>query len=388
MGAVVFFFILSLVESFLLFFFFFFFGFWGSFNCSFFQVIMASTTSLFLVFATLIFLQFGCHASISDRTKMLNQILNPDVYDSRVRPNEGSSPVKININCFIASLNTISESDMDYTIDIYLRQSWIDQRLSHNSSKFLVVPPRFTLTLSCPMALHKFPFDIQTCGFKMESYGYGTDEVVFNWREDQQEEGAVALADDTQIPTYELVQTDGKKIATTDCTKVYTTGKFTCISAEMTFGRQIGYFLFNTFIPSFIITSLTWLGFWLLPSPSVTRVTLISICLLSTIGLIEAAKKTTPKVSYIVALDVWMVMSLVFIVVAMLETVFVAWMYQKGEQGEISEDKLEPGTRRKRSCCNWKGCAIKVDILSRLLIPALYFGWAGFYWFIYTKFDL
>merc|ERR1711990_559236 len=143
MGAVVFFFILSLVESFLLFFFFFFLVFGVSFNCSFFQVIMASTTSLFLAFATLIFLQFGCHASISDRTKMLNQILNPDVYDSRVRPNEGSSPVKININCFIASLNTISESDMDYTIDIYLRQSWIDQRLSHNSSKFLVVPPRF-----------------------------------------------------------------------------------------------------------------------------------------------------------------------------------------------------------------------------------------------------
>ena len=94
------------------------------------------------------------------------------------------------------------------------------------------------------------------------------------------------------------------------------------------------------------------------------------------------------QVSYIVAIDVWMVMSMIFIILALLETIFVAWMYQKGEQSEASvssgqigvaeclqmpkmhklieyyifskEEKLEPGVRRKRSCCNWKGCAIKV----------------------------
>jgi hypothetical protein len=36
-------------------------------------------------------------------------------------------------------------------------------------------------------------------------------------------------------------------------------------------------------------------------------------------------------VSYIVALDVWMVMSLLFVVLALLESVFVAWLYNKGE---------------------------------------------------------
>ena len=46
--------------------------------------------------------------------------------------------------------------------------------------------------------------------------------------------------------------------------------------------------------------------------------------------------KTRHQVSYIVAMDVWMVMSLVFIVLAMIETVFVSWMYQKGEQSEAA----------------------------------------------------
>jgi len=384
---------------------------------------MGPTTFLLALVGSFILLH-DCNASISERTKMLNALLDPNSYDSRVRPNEGSSPVKIVINGFIASLTSLSESDMDFTIDMYLRQTWTDDRLKHNSSKYLVVPPRFvdkiwypdlffsnekrgelhtitqpnryiritkegevllsqrfTLTLSCPMALHKFPFDSQKCGLKMESYGYSTDEVVFQWSE--KKEGPIQIDENTQIPNYDLTDT-----VMGDCTKVYSTGSFTCLEATLSFGRQIGYFLFNNFIPSFILVATTWLGFWLLPSPAVTRVTLISISLLSMIGLIQAAKNTAPQVSYIVAIDVWMVMSMIFIILALLETIFVAWMYQKGEQSEASEEKLEPGVRRKRSCCNWKGCAIKVDILSRLLIPALYFGWAGFYWFVYTKFDL
>ena len=73
-------------------------------------------------------------------------------------------------------------------------------------------------------------------------------------------------------------------------------GSFTCIKAELTFGRLMGYFIFNTYIPSFVIVAMTWLAFWILPSPSVTRFTLISICLLSAIGLMETAKRITPQV--------------------------------------------------------------------------------------------
>lgn len=352
----------------------------------------------------------------------MNAVLDSNNYDARVRPNDGADPIKVKINCYIASFSSISESDMEYTLDMYLRQTWIDPRLKHNYTKPLVVPPkgvdkiwypdlfvsnekrgelheitqpnryiriagdgevllsqRFTMTLACPMKLNKFPFDTQLCGFSMESYGYSTEDVVFKWVD----EDPIQISEDTELPKYDVQDTK-----TGDCTKVYSTGSFTCIEMKMTLGRELGYFIFNSYIPTFIVTALPWLGFWLLPSPSVTRVALTSICLLCNIGIMEISKKDTPKVSYVVAMDVWMVMSLVFTVLAMVETVFVSWMYQKGEQSEAAEEKLDPGVRRKRSCCNWKGCAIKVDILSRMLIPALYFAWAGFYWFVYSKFDL
>ena len=62
------------------------------------------------------------------------------------------------------------------------------------------------------------------------------------------------------------------------------------------------------------------------------------------------------QVSYIVALDIWMVMSLVFIIVAMLETVFVTWMYQKGEQNEASVSSLYQCWHffsDRWICCDW-----------------------------------
>jgi len=383
---------------------------------------MGSQLALIFTLAGNLFLLQSSYGSISEKTRTMNAVLDSSTYDARVRPKDGSDPVQININMFVASFSSISESDMEYTMDIYLRQTWLDERLKHNHTYPLVVPPkgvdkiwypdlfvsnekrgelheitqpnryirinpngevllsqRFTMTMSCPMKLHKFPFDNQECGLQMESYGYSTDDLVFQWVKDD----PVQIAENTELPKYDLSNTE-----TGDCTKVYSTGSFTCIQMKMKLSREIGYFLFNSYIPTFIVTSLTWLGFWLLPSPSVTRVALTSICLLCNIGLMEASKAMTPKVSYILAMDVWMVMSLVFIVLAMIETVFVSWMYQKGEHSEAAEEKLDPGVRRKRSCCNWKGCAIKVDILSRLLIPALYFAWAGFYWFVYTKFDL
>jgi len=383
---------------------------------------MAPTASSILLLVSSCMLLHSCHATIGKTTKVLNALLDEGTYDSRVRPGEGGGPVEVSINVFIAALTSVSENDQDFTLDVYLRQNWKDERLQHEFSAPLVVPPRyvdklwypdlfvsneksgelhtitqpnryiringegeimlsqrFTLRLGCPMEFKKYPFDIQRCGFKFESYGYDSTAVVFKWADS---EDPVKL-NPTPLTNYQIDQVD-----TLDCSKTYSTGTFTCIEAKLTLTRSSSNFIFNEFIPSFVVVALTWLAFWILPSPAVTRFTLISICLLSAIGIMETAKRDQPMTSYIVALDAWMVMSLLFIIVAMVETAFVTWMYQNGEQNEAKEEQLEPGVRRKRSCCDWKGCAIKVDILSRFLIPALYFGWAGFYWFVYTKFDL
>uniref|UniRef100_A0A2K6LBE4 Gamma-aminobutyric acid receptor subunit pi n=1 Tax=Rhinopithecus bieti TaxID=61621 RepID=A0A2K6LBE4_RHIBE len=145
-------------------------------------------------------------------------------YNKFLRPNFGGEPVQIALTLDIASISSISESNMDYTATIYLRQRWMDQRLVFEGNKsftldarlveFLWVPDtyivesktsflhevtvgnrlirlfsngtvlyalRITTTVACNMDLSKYPMDTQTCKLQLESWGYDGNDVEFTW---------------------------------------------------------------------------------------------------------------------------------------------------------------------------------------------------------------
>ena len=43
-------------------------------------------------------------------------------YDKRLRPNYGEKPVDVGVTININNINSVSEVNMDYTIDMYFRQ--------------------------------------------------------------------------------------------------------------------------------------------------------------------------------------------------------------------------------------------------------------------------
>ncbi|ETE71226.1 Gamma-aminobutyric acid receptor subunit pi, partial [Ophiophagus hannah] len=145
-------------------------------------------------------------------------------YNKYLRPNFGGKPVTIAMTLDVASISSISESDMDYTATIYLRQRWTDPRLVFQGNrsftldarlvKYLWVPDtyiveskrsflhevtvenrlirlfsngtvlyalRITTTVACNMDLSKYPLDTQTCKLQMESWGYDENDVCFVW---------------------------------------------------------------------------------------------------------------------------------------------------------------------------------------------------------------
>ena len=38
--------------------------------------------------------------------------------------------------------------------------------------------------IACPMKFHRYPFDIQSCQIRFESYGYTADKLKMKWRQD------------------------------------------------------------------------------------------------------------------------------------------------------------------------------------------------------------
>ncbi|KAI8495472.1 Gamma-aminobutyric acid receptor subunit beta-2 [Branchiostoma belcheri] len=61
-------------------------------------------------------------------------------YDIRLRPDFAGDPLSIGMSIEIASIDSISEVNMDYTMTMYFQQTWRDPRLSYTS-----VPHNLTL---------------------------------------------------------------------------------------------------------------------------------------------------------------------------------------------------------------------------------------------------
>ena len=66
----------------------------------------------------------------SNRKETMSELLSK--VDDDVPPNyEEDIPTDVTIQIYIVSLDTISENTMDYSVSMYLRQQWMDTRMSH-----------------------------------------------------------------------------------------------------------------------------------------------------------------------------------------------------------------------------------------------------------------
>ncbi|XP_048834116.1 glycine receptor subunit alpha-2-like [Brienomyrus brachyistius] len=277
-------------------------------------------------------------------------------YDARIRPNFKGPPVNVTCNIFINSFGSVTETTMDYRVNIFLRQKWNDPRLAYSEypddsldldpsmldsiwkpdlffanekganfhdvttdNKLLRIfkngnvlySIRLTLILSCPMDLKNFPMDVQTCTMQLESFGYTMNDLIFEWLA----EGAVQVADGLTLPQFILK--DEKELDY--CTKHYNTGKFTCIEVKFHLERQMGYYLIQMYIPSLLIVILSWVSFWINMDAAPARVALGITTVLTMTTQSSGSRASLPKVSYVKAIDIWMAVCLLFVFAALLE---------------------------------------------------------------------
>ncbi|XP_035686457.1 glycine receptor subunit alphaZ1-like isoform X1 [Branchiostoma floridae] len=309
-------------------------------------------------------------------TEFLDKLL--EGYDGRIRPYFKGPPVNVTINIFINSFGAIAETTMDYKLNIFLRQQWSDRRLKFSmwneslsldpsllskiwvpdlffanekganfhqvttQNRLLRVSPegyilyslRLTLTLSCPMQLQRFPMDYQMCKMELESFGYTTKDLMFTWAAND----SVQLSDDVELPQFVI---DG--IKTTTCTKVYSTGSYTCIQATFNLARQMGYYLIQTYIPSLLYVILSWVSFWINMEAAPARVGLGITTVLTMTAQSSGTTSSLPKVSYVKAIDIWMAVCLLFVFSALLE--FAAVNFLSRMDKEIQRKKQRKNRR-------------------------------------------
>ena len=83
------------------------------------------------------------------------------------------------------------------------------------------------------------------------SVSHTTDDLIFEW---YPEEEIPLVVEPIQLPQLELTHN-----ATEDCTAAYSTGNFTCLMVVFKFRRMLGYFMFQTYIPTCLIVMMSWI---------------------------------------------------------------------------------------------------------------------------------
>ncbi|KAG8201340.1 hypothetical protein JTE90_016817 [Oedothorax gibbosus] len=307
-------------------------------------------------------LRTGCGsppAQLDNVTDILKTIL--EGYDIRLRPNFGGDPLLIGMDMVIASFDSISEVNMDYTLTLYLNQFWTDERLifskdlyeltlSGDFAEKIWVPDtffandknsflhevteknkmvrlrsngeiaygmRFTTTLACMMDLHYYPLDTQNCTVEIESYGYTVADVVMYWTETP-----VVGVEDAELPQFSII-----KYETTNRMEKLATGTYQRLSLSFELKRNIGYFIFQTYLPSILIVMLSWVSFWINHEATSARVALGITTVLTMTTISTGVRSSLPRISYVKAIDIYLVMCFVFVFAALLEYAAVNYTY-------------------------------------------------------------
>lgn len=289
-----------------------------------------------------------------------SQVINMRLtgYDRKVRPNAGGPPVIVKIEFKVISFGEIKEANMEYSMDIFMRQWWNDPRFKNNYSKpfnmaadptklfwtpdtyfwnvkdakyhyvtrenmrvkispdgEIYYSTRITLTAQCDMDLRLYPMDTQHCPLVIESYAYTTADVDYRWKGGNDQ--------GIEIVSKEMAQYDLLEVRTRTKSQTNSKGSFASLSAVFSFRRRTESFISSIFVPSIVLVVLSWCCFFISPSAVPARVALSITTILTSILLKGNVNRDMPKVSYMKAVDYFLLTSFAFIFAALMEFIIV-----------------------------------------------------------------
>jgi len=335
-----------------------------------------------------------------EEKKILDSVLGPAVYDKRIRPsgiNSTDAATLVDVNIFVRSFSAIDDVKMEYSFQITLRQQWNDNRLRYKEKldadsgpgsvdlagkiKYLTMTDatkvwmpdtffrnekigrfhkilqdnlyvrvfpdgdvlysiRVSLTCACSMHLALFPLDKQTCNLDVASYGWTTDDLIYNWKGI----GPVQIAKGIN----ESLPGGFKLDNFTDlrCDVKTTTGAYSCLRVQYTFARQLSFFIVTIYIPCFMIVVVSWMSFWIDHKAVPARVSLGVTTLLAMSTTQAGINSKLPPVAYTKAIDVWSGVCVTFVFGALLEYALVNYASRSdaqraAKQKEAKERELE-----------------------------------------------
>ncbi|KAH7730517.1 CBN-MOD-1 protein [Aphelenchoides avenae] len=269
---------------------------------------------------------------------------------------DAEDSVMVNVELHVQDMGSLNEITADFEIDILFTQYWHDPSLSFqnhsqcirnitmesrylhsiwtpntcliNSKKTTVhasptdnimfilydngtvwINHRLSVKAPCDLDLRTFPFDTQTCTLLFESYSHNSEEVTLHWMEEP-----ITMMKPIQLPDFDMVQFDTKKE-----NNQYPNGYWDQLQVNFTFKRRYGFYILQAYVPTYLTIIVSWVSFCMEPKALPARTTVGVSSLLALTFQFGNILKNLPRVSYVKAMDVWMLGCISFVFGTMIE---------------------------------------------------------------------
>ena len=121
---------------------------------------------------------------------------------------------------------------------------------------------------------------------------------------------------------------------------IFPPGNHSSLVATFRMKRRIGYFLIDTYIPSTLIVVISWISFWIDPDTAPARVALGITTVLTMTTLVSSSRASLPKVSYVKAIDWYLLACLIFVFGTLLEYTIVSYLLSVVRRREKQQEKF------------------------------------------------
>lgn len=315
-----------------------------------------------------------------NKTHILDNIFKG--YDKRIRPYYREKPITVSLYAVIDSFHDIREDQMEYKTELVVKESWKDPRLVYGNESWFVklkndmlkklwYPDTFIensrkhdideesktaylfgdgtiffsewikATLTSHMDFSKYPMDVQTLKLQIAAYSYDDRQVQYQWTK-------VHLREH-DITEFYVEKPTLKMEATSFITG--TSGTHTAAIAEFIIRRRLPHYIMGFYLPCIACTTASWLQFWMDQTAVGDRACLGITTVLTEIFLLEFSNQGMPKVSYMKAAELFLIVSFSFIFLALVESAIVYkatfWSLLKERKKKRVKKTGEPGETNK-----------------------------------------
>ncbi|KAF8372319.1 acc-2, partial [Pristionchus pacificus] len=308
---------------------------------------------------------------------VIDRLLNGTGYSKFRIPSEET--IKVSVEVWIQAITSINEITNDFEMDIYITERWNDPALNfqnmnpckqnlslnhqvlerlwtpnscfinskvaqiHDSpfrSVFLMIFPDGTVMVNyrlrirgpCNLDLSNFPLDIQSCSLIYESFNYNNKEVEMRWMDIPE---PISVLGEIRLPDFDLVM-----INHSHKEELYPAGCWDELHMQLVFERRYVWFFMQAYLPTYLTIFISWISF-ALGSKAIPARTMLGVnSLLAMIMMFGNIMKNLPRVSYIKAIDVWIIVSVFFIFLSLLELAVIGFI--------VKDDGGGPNKRKEK----------------------------------------